>query len=427
VRHRLTRAGLAGMLAGVLAGAIACASASPPPGGPEDRIPPRLVGVTPDSNEVNVRDRNVTFRFDETINDRGSGAQELDNYFLVSPSDGNPRLSWHRSRIDIRPRNGFRDNTAYTVTLLPGLSDLRGNPMRAGASVVFSTGSSIPPNRISGVVFDWAAERPAARALIQAVTPDSVLYLAQADSLGRFTVGPLPNGSYLLRAIIDANNNRAQDRSEAFDTARVVAPQVGTLELLAIVRDTLPPRIASVTMVDSVSLRATFDRPLDPDHPPSATAFRLVAADSTAIPIVAVLTPRAEEAETQARQRAYADSLRRADSLAGRLLTPRPAATPAPPAGTRPSVPPPYSALLLRVARPLAPNATYRLSVTGARALSGRTSDSERSFATPRPPPPPPTDTTRRAAPADSTRRAAPPGATRPPPTATPAPAPRRP
>ena len=201
------------MVAAALAASLACASASPPPGGPEDRNPPRVLKVTPDSNAVNVRDRNVVFQFDETINDRGSGAQELDNFFLVSPSDGAPRVSWHRSRIEVRPRNGFRENTAYTVTLLPGFSDLRGNTARAGASVVFSTGPTIPPDNITGTVFDWAAERPAARALMQAMTPDSLLYLAQSDSLGHFTLGPLPPGSYLVRAIIDANNNRALDRT----------------------------------------------------------------------------------------------------------------------------------------------------------------------------------------------------------------------
>jgi hypothetical protein len=399
VRRRLIAAAAA-------AAAIACASASPPPGGPEDRIPPRLVHVTPDSNAVNVRDRNVVFFFDETINDRGSGAQELDNFFLVSPSDGNPRVSYHRSRIEVRPRNGFRENTAYTVTLLPGLSDLRGNTSRVGASVVFSTGPTIPPNRITGIVFDWAAERPAPRALIQAVTPDSVLYLAQTDTAGRFTVGPLPAGTYLVRAIIDANNNRAQDRSEAFDTVRVAAPQASPVELLAIVRDTLPPRIASVTVVDSVSIRVTFDRFVDPEQPPAATAFRLVAADSSVVPIVAALTPRAEQAEAQSREQARADSLRRADSLAGRVLPPRrTTTTPTPAAGTRPSIPAPYTTLLLRVARPLAPNATYRLSVTAARGLSRRVDNSERSFTTPRPAPPPVVDSTRRKAPAPQPTR----------------------
>ena len=403
--------------AAVAAAALACASASPPPGGPEDRNPPRLVHVTPDTNALNVRDRNVVFTFDETINDRGSGAQELDNFFLISPSDGNPRVSYHRSRIEVRPRNGFRENTAYAVTLLPGLSDLRGNTSRVGANVVFSTGPTIPPNRITGTVFDWSSERPAPRALIQAVTPDSVLYLAQSDSVGRFTVGPLPAGSYLVRAIIDANNNRAQDRSEAFDTVRVAAPQAAPVELLAIVRDSLPPRIASVSVVDSVSLRVTFDRFVDPEQPPTATSFRLVGPDSATVPIVAVLTPRAEQAESEARQQAQADSLRKVDSLAGRALPPRRTVTPATPAaGTKPSVPPPYASMLLRVGRPLAPSANYRLHVTAARGLSHRADDSERSFTTPRPAPPPAADSTRRATPATRRVTPAPPAAGTPPP-----------
>ncbi len=391
------------------AGAFACASASPPPGGPDDREGPRLLGITPDTNAVNVGERDVTFRFDETINDRGSGAQELDNYFIISPFDGAIRLSWHRSRIDVRPRNGFQPNTAYSVTLLPGLSDLRGNVMRSGARLVFSTGPTIPPERITGVVFDWAAERPAARALVQAVTPDSVRYLAQADSAGRFTLGPLPAGRYLVRGIIDANGNRAQDRTEAFDTARVVVPDTAHLELRAIARDTLPPRILSIVPVDSLSLRVTFDRHLDPDQPPALSAFLLQGSDSAAVPLVAMLTPVAERAEELARQQAVADSMRRADSLAGRPLPPRPVVpSPAPrrtAANATPSVPAPYTAVLLRLARPLAHAATYRLSVRDARALSGRSESSERTFVTPRAPAPP--DTTRRA----------PPSPVRPPPT----------
>jgi hypothetical protein len=145
----------------------------------------------------------------------------------------------------------------------------------------------------------------------------------------------------------------------------------------------------------------TFDRFLDPSAPPPATAFHLAASDSTAIPILAVLTPRAEQAEQQARQQAIADSLRRIDSLANRPLPPRRViGTPPGQPGTAratPSVPAPYTALLLRIARPLAHNATYRLRVSTARGLSGRSQGSERTFTTPRAPPPPPTDSTRRA------------------------------
>ena len=57
------------------------------------------------------------------------------------------------------------------------------NAMKQGATLVFSTGPTIPTLRINGIVFDWVAERPAPNALIEAITPDSIVYLAQADSL----------------------------------------------------------------------------------------------------------------------------------------------------------------------------------------------------------------------------------------------------
>ena len=61
-------------LIAIVAIVTACASASPPPGGPEDKMPPRLVKITPDTNAVNVKDEAVSFFFDETISDRGDSA-----------------------------------------------------------------------------------------------------------------------------------------------------------------------------------------------------------------------------------------------------------------------------------------------------------------------------------------------------------------
>ena len=369
----------------------ACASAGPPPGGAEDHQAPRLVRVTPDTNAVNVGAKAATFYFDETINDRGSDAQDVTNMFLVSPSDGTPRVSYHRSRIDVRPRHGFRPNTAYTITLLPGLSDLRANSMKSGATLVFSTGPTIPTLRIEGTAFDWVGGQPVPRALIEATSPDSVVYLAQSDSLGRFTVGPLNAGSYLVRMTVDQNQNHRADRGESFDTLRVVAPHPAPVELLAASRDTLPARITSATLGDSTTIRVTFDRLLDPAQQFPVANFQLAGADSVRIPITAVLSQHDEEVRARARQQASADSARRADSLAGRPRPPAPRPGAAAPVDStpKPSKPAPFTTLTLDVARPLAPAATYRLRVTTIRALSGRETGSERSFTTPKTAPAP--------------------------------------
>jgi hypothetical protein len=359
--------------------------------------------VTPDTNAVNVTAKNVTFTFDETINDRGGGSNQLGDLFLISPRDGAPRVSFHRSRIDVRPRHGFRPNTAYTVTLLPGITDLRNNSMKSGATVTFSTGPTIPPLRLRGIVFDWVAERPAANALVEATTPDSVTYVTQADSGGRFAVGPLGPGTYVVRATIDQNRNRARDRGESWDSLVVTAPLTDSLELLAAPRDTLPPRIESVAVVDSVTIRLTFDRLLDPAQRFVADSFGVVGADSAAIAATAVRTPKEEAAQQQQAAGQAADSARRADSVAGRPRVGIPRGVPgAAPDSTapKPSRAAPFTSLSVVLARPLKPATSYRARARAVRALSGRDASSDRLFNTPRPTPP--------AAGADSTRRTAP-------------------
>ena len=384
---------------------VGCASASPPPGGPEDKTPPKLVHVTPDTNAVNVADRFVQFFFDETISDRGEGAQALDNYFLVSPSDGAMDLDWHRNRIGVRPHHGFRPNTAYTVTMLPGLTDLRNNTMKGGAQLTFSTGPTIPTLFIDGIAFDWVAGTPV-KAYIEALTPDSIRYLANADSIGRFSLGPLTPGSYLVRGIVDANNNHGLDRNESFDTVRVVVPGTSRIELLTAQRDTLAARMSVPSVTDSMTLTVSFDRPLDPTQTLALSAFRLLASDSSVVPIVGAYSPLEMRRVDSVRARTRADSVQRADSLAGK--TPALVAPPAapvvvatdakapPPPPPRPSLPSPFNSVVLKLGEPLKPTSDYRLSTTGLRALSGKMTASERRFSTPKPRPP--------KAAADSTR-----------------------
>jgi len=371
----------------------ACASVSPPAGGPEDKAPPRVLRVTPDTNSVNAKERVASFYFDEIINDRGTGAGDVSNFFLVSPSDGEPHISWHRSRIDVRPRHGFRPNTAYTITLLPGLTDLRNNAMKQGGALVFSTGPTIPSLRITGTAFDWPAERTAPNALIEALTADSIKYLAKADSAGKFVLGPLGPGTYLVRAIIDENSNRALDRTEAWDSVRVTTPQPAPVELLAAPRDTLAARLLSVSPIDSVTIRLLFDRLLDPTQTIPVANVRIVGADSATVPILATRTPREETAHAKALEQAADDSARRADSVAGH---PRPAApvptrvngAGAPPAPATPSRAPPFTTLTIVLGSPLKPSSSYRVSVKDIKALSGRVTGSERQFTAPKPPPP---------------------------------------
>jgi len=339
--------------------AVGCANRGGlgPPGGPVDTTRPRVIRVTPESGSVSQRAGAVQFSFSRVVTDNPARGQ-LDQYFLISPSDGLPRVNWHRDRIDVRPRHGFRPNTAYSVTLLPGLADVRGNQMKESAVTVFSTGATFPRFGILGTIFDWAAERPAGGALVEAISrPDSVVYLAAADSLGQYAIGPFGAGRYTLLGFVDRNNNRVLDPGEIFDSMTVAITNTRqSIELLAINRDTIPPRMTAVSRDDSATLRVTFDRPLDPEMPLTPALFRLQHTDSTEVQIAAVLGAKAAADSAARRDSTRRDSTttRRDTTSAARppgappsivpLPTPgNPPVRQRPPAALSPTAPPPWN------------------------------------------------------------------------------------
>ncbi|MFN2400048.1 MAG: Ig-like domain-containing protein [Gemmatimonadaceae bacterium] len=377
-----------------------CASPGFPPGGPEDKAAPKIVSISPESGSVNAAPRSVTVRFDEVVNERPGAAPDLSGIVLISPRDGTPRVDWRRTAISIRPRRRWKANTVYSVTVLPGISDLRGNTTKQGATVIFSTGPTIPRTRVSGVVFDWVAGRPAGRAAVEVIPPSDTtnVYVTQADSLGRFSLEALPPSEYRIRAYLDPNNNRALDPREAWDTVRVALTDTANAELYTFVHDTNPPRVSNVEVRDSITLRVTFDKPLDPGTALDTTMFRLRGADSVDIPVLLVREAREWE-------KARADSAELRDSLA------RPAGDSIPfpvrrqPADTaQVETPPglnrrtPISEVVIQVYPPLKAGQSYRLRALGARGLLGAGGTSQRVFALPKaatprvpaPPPPPP-------------------------------------
>ena len=421
-----------GAFAAPLLIALACAQPSPPPGGPPDLEPPRLLSVSPESGAVGVRPTEVVFRFDEVVSERPQGAADLKGLFLISPRDGDANVKWRRDVITVRPTRGWRANTVYTITMLPGLLDLRGNADRAGASVAFATGSTFPATLIAGVVFDWSAQRPAPKALIEAVDlSDSTTYVAVADSAGRFRLSAMRPGPYAVRGIIDANNNRRREAREAWDSIRVDLRDSARVELLAIAHDTIGPRVGQVAIRDSVTLRVPFDQALSPLDTISISQVRITRSDSTPVIIALVLSVAEFDRREQDLARARADSARTADTTrradTARRVVPVPVvdsatADSAPLPTLKPSRAPPITEMVVRLAASLRPSTAYRLRVENVKGIISAPRTSERVFTTPKPPAPKDTsavrgrsagardssrtrrDTTRRL-PADTARR----------------------
>jgi hypothetical protein len=417
-------------LAVPLALALGCAQQGPPPGGPPDKQPPILVRVTPDTGAVNATPPRVVFRFDEVVSERPQGAPSLRELFLISPRDGDPDVDWEREAITVRPRRGWKQNAVYTVTMLPGLVDLRGNVRREGATARFSTGPTMPNTRLGGVVFDWLAGRVVPRPFVEALSrPDTtVAYVTQGDSTGRFLFRHLPPGEYTVRAFADANNNRTIQPREPWDSVHVALADSAGIEMYAFVHDTLGPRVAEVDVRDSLTLRLRLETPLDTAQRVGPELFRLVAADSAPVPIKAAEAAAAFD-ERERAATAKRDSVAR-DSTARAAADSAPAGPPREPvvrrpardtagaqAGPEPRRASPVSEVVLTLGAPLRAGAAYRLQSIGLRGLLGTSRTADRTFSVPRAPAPgdstaarrpgarrPPADSARPPA-ADTTRR----------------------
>jgi hypothetical protein len=261
----------------------ACARMAQPPGGPPRITPPALTATLPADSVCTLPDFRsaAEFFFDEVVSEGsqpnfGLGTGDLEKLVLLSPDTLVPIVRWRRNRITVRPRHGWQPNTVYRIELAPGVADLHNNTSKTPGLITFVTGTECPTRFLSGRAVDWAAKTGAARALIEAFhLPDSARYLTNADSNGRFRLGPLPNGGYLVFAVIDQNRDHKRQPGEPWDTVRAAASQDTVGEIWAFMRDTLPAKIQSIARQDSFSIAVTFVHPIDPYQHLDSTSLRV--------------------------------------------------------------------------------------------------------------------------------------------------------
>jgi hypothetical protein len=379
-----------------LCAVLACAKMEPPPGGPPDLAPPQLLTTRPDSLAQMTRFTGyVEFRFDEMISEggtpnRGNGTGGLEKLVILSPTARFPDVGWHRSRITVKPSEGWQPNRVYRVELLPGVTDLRRNRSDRGKVVTFTTGAPLPDRTLQGVVVDWSTNRPAPLALVEALlVADSLAYRGLTDSSGHFSLGPLPAGTYLVKGVIDQNHDFRSGEREAFDSLRIEAKdtlaRVG--ELWTFVHDTTGPRIRTITVGDSLSAIVAFSQLLDPRQHLDAGAVTLrLLPDSSRVEVTSLL-PQPVDDSLQARTHVIPDSAARADTAMRKdrprgpeagARTPQKAA--AQPLTSRPRL---SDQLVVRVSSPWTPDAKYELEIQGVRNVSGVAGEAKGVLAVP--------------------------------------------
>ena len=352
--------------------------------------------MSPDSGAVlDGFDDDVVFTFNEVLQEQG-----LENLVTISPRPDEVRVSWHRTRIAVRPREGWRDGITYHVTLLPGVTDLRTNRMEEGVEVVFSTGGPIPDTHITGYALDWEGYRPAPGALIEAIRPsDSLTFVTRADSTSAFQLAALPPGPFLLLATVDQNRNNRRDSREAFDSVSVSLDSALDHVFWMFPHDTLGPRIRTLTRLDSVAVGVEFTQVLALAPPEPGDVRVLELPDSTPVPVTHILWPATYDSLQAARRDSLAALVDTVsiDSLAADTLAVDTLPTPAEAGAAEPEPqdtsvvarllatrPPPQRQIVIQLGAPLKPGTRYAVETT-VRNLLDAVATSNRSLAVPAP------------------------------------------
>ena len=403
-------------LAGLLLLA-ACANEGAPPGAPPRLTPPAIILVSPDSGAVlPAFSGDAVIQFDEVIDEmaQGSGGAPgavtgLGKQIVLSPVAGPVKVSWHRSAIHIKPKEGWKPGRVYHLQLLPGVVDLHRNILKRGQTTIFSTGPKIPTASLRGLALSWVEQHSLTQGLIRAVLkPDTIAYLTYTDSAGRFRLDDVPPGEYVIYAVNDQNSNRVRDPREAYDSTLVTLDSTASATLWTFVHDTTGPRIRQSEPIDSVSFRVTFTAPLATTRlPDTATVHVFQLPDSTPVAVARVLSPAANDSLVS-RERAVTDSLRRAaDTTKSAQVKDTTARKPAPrlpvqppplshPGGVAPAPdstvikllatrPIPTDKLVIRVGVPLKPSTKYFVRITGATNLAGARTDAVSVLTVPAP------------------------------------------
>lgn len=190
---------------------FSCANVVAPTGGPEDETPPELLKSTPPINAPNFVGDEVRLYFNEFVQ-----LTNIDQKLLVSPPLPNEPQARIRGRsVVLQWQDTLRANTTYNFFFGNAISDITEGNAIPNFQVVFSTGPFVDSLSLSGVVTNAFSQKPEEEVYVMLYHPgnDSVpykeppVYLAKTDKEGRFRIGNIATGTYMIFALNDLNAN----------------------------------------------------------------------------------------------------------------------------------------------------------------------------------------------------------------------------
>ena len=198
-----------------------CAQVGPLSGGTKDRTPPKLLSVEPHDSSVNMPTKNlkVTFTFDEMVDVKAVSQSLTINPYM----DNKPDVRANGKKMVVSFDDTLKRNTTYQLQFGNSVGDVHENNKHKNLTYIFSTGSVIDSNTVSGKVKDALSLKPVKNISIllfsdlsdTAAIRSKPDYFVKTDSLGFYSISAIKRDTYQIVAISDKNKSLTYDLGEA--------------------------------------------------------------------------------------------------------------------------------------------------------------------------------------------------------------------
>lgn len=238
----------------------------PPPGGPEDKSPPKIIRTIPSDREINVPlDSKIEILFDEAV-------KESEGSVVLLPFVDGTRVKFKGKRIVLDTEKQLEPNTTYRVSISTKLQDLRGNSLKSSRAFAFSTGSFLDSFSVFGSVYSKdlspCEKATVALYLVNDVAIDTVpnrpFAVAWTGVGGRFEIDYLPDSKYLIVPFLDNNLDMKISATEPRAIPSEIIHGPGKIHWSFVICewDSIAPQILFARAENPYVIRIKFDEPI---------------------------------------------------------------------------------------------------------------------------------------------------------------------
>lgn len=224
----------------------------PPPGGPKDTQPPKLLFSVPKDQSVQFNGKVIKLVFDEYIE-----VKNLKSGLIITPSiKGDYEFKLNKNTLTLTFEQDFEPQTTYVLDFGQTIQDVNERNKAENLRLAFSTGNQIDTANISGRVTELLTGAPEIKAAVLLYKWDDTLdvfkhkplYQTRTDSSGKYHLKNIKPDKYKIYALQEGSEsdliyNNSQE-AIGFDSAAIdlTDRSFRTVDLQTVRYDTRPFR-----------------------------------------------------------------------------------------------------------------------------------------------------------------------------------------